>query len=327
MSNELRPSALDSFIGQEHVKDILKTSIIATSKLGERFMHTLFHGPPGTGKTTLSLIIANEMGVQCKIENATSIQEVDDMIDVLKQLTDGDILFLDEIHRLPKKVEEILYHPMEDGMITYRTKHTIRPLLPGLPTKVKTEMHTINLPRFTLIGATTNPGMLTEPLRDRFELLLELKNYNIEQMVKIAYQKADMLDVKIEEDAAVNLAKRCRGVARYCVRYIKYLRTHIVAHGDGATITNKDVDEAMKKLQVDEMGLTPIDYRVLSVLAESDKPVGLNRLAKRAKGDVDTVTNIVEPYLMEIGFIDVSTRGRIITDAGREYLETKGVYA
>lgn len=310
---KLRPQQLDSYIGQESVKENLKVFIQAAQQRGEALDHVLLYGPPGLGKTTLSNIIANEMGVQIKTTSGPAIERAGDMAAVLNSLSEGDILFIDEIHRLNRMIEEILYPAMEDYVID---------IMIGKGPGARSVR--LDLPKFTLIGATTRIGLLTAPLRDRFGVVQRLEPYDIHSLKTIICRSADVLQVEIDEDGAEEIARRSRGTPRIANRLLKRVRDFAQVRYEGA-INGEVARFALDLLEVDKMGLDLIDRKMLLMMIEKfdGKPVGLDTLAASIGEESETIEDVYEPYLLQLGYIQRTPRGRIVTGAGYAHFGLK----
>ena len=301
MENSLRPKTLDEYIGQNKVKENMKIYIEAAKKRGEPLDHCLFYGPPGLGKTTLSNIISNEMNSNIKITSGPAIEKPGDLAAILTNLAEFDVLFIDEIHRLSKSVEEILYPALED--------YTLDIIIGKGPSARSIRL---DLPKFTLIGATTKAGSLTTPLRDRFGIVMKLELYEPEDLKTIIKRSAKILGITIDETAAMEIAMRSRGTPRIANRLLKRVRDFAAVLGDG-NIDLKLTKVALNKLEIDEMGLDEVDRKMLEtmILQYSGKPVGIEALAASLGEEIDTIEDVYEPYLIQIGYIARTPRGRI----------------
>ena len=308
--NVLRPKTLSEYIGQTKVKENMKVYIEAAKKRGEPLDHVLLYGPPGLGKTTLANIISHEMNSNLKITSGPAIEKPGDLAALLTNLSPFDVLFIDEIHRLNKSVEEILYPALED--------FTLDIIIGKGPSARSIRL---DLPKFTLIGATTRAGALTTPLRDRFGIVERLELYNSEDLTTIVKRSANILDIVIENDAAIEIAKRSRGTPRIANRLLKRVRDYALVMGNG-TITLEIAKIALNKLDIDDVGLDSIDRRLLKTLIEKyqGKPVGIETLATTLGEEVTTIEDVYEPYLIQIGYISRTPRGRIALPEAYKHL-------
>lgn len=310
LENSLRPKTLDEYIGQDKVKENMKIYIEAAKKRGEPLDHCLFYGPPGLGKTTLSNIISNEMNSNIKITSGPAIEKPGDLAALLTNLSEFDVLFIDEIHRLSKSVEEILYPALED--------YTLDIIIGKGPSARSIRL---DLPKFTLIGATTKAGSLTTPLRDRFGIVHRLELYSPEDLTKIIKRSSGILEIRIEDDAAKEIARRSRGTPRIANRLLKRVRDYATVLGNG-DIDKKITKHALNKLEIDELGLDDIDRKILEtmIVQYNGKPVGIEALATTIGEEVDTIEDVYEPYLIQIGFIARTVRGRQVLPPAYKHL-------
>ncbi|HOO79562.1 MAG TPA: Holliday junction branch migration DNA helicase RuvB [Lachnospiraceae bacterium] len=310
IENSLRPQLLKDYIGQDKIKENLKVFIDAAKKRKEPLDHALFFGPPGLGKTTLAGIIANEIGVNIKITSGPAIEKPGELAAILNNLQEGDILFIDEIHRLSRQVEEVLYPAMEDFAID---------IMIGKGSSAKSIR--LELPPFTLIGATTRAGLLTAPLRDRFGMIHRLEYYSVSELQTIIINSADKLNVKVETDGAKELARRSRGTPRLANRMLKRVRDFAEIKFDGI-ITKKVADYALDLMEVDRLGLDQMDRTLLTTMIEKFQggPVGLDTLAAALGEDSGTIEDVYEPYLLKNGLLNRTPRGRVVTELTYHHL-------
>ena len=310
VENVLRPKSMEGYVGQDKVKTNLSVFMQAAKLRGEPLDHVLLYGPPGLGKTTLAHIIAGEMGVQIKVTSGPSIEKSGDLAAILTNLNEGDVLFIDEIHRLNHNVEEILYPAMEDYSLDF--------IIGKGPSARSVQ---IPLKRFTLIGATTKAGMISSPLRDRFGVICRLEMYSVGELAEIVRRSAATLGAEIDEDAATEVAKRSRGTPRIVNRLLKRVRDFSAVMGH-ESITVEDAAHALDRLEIDELGLDNIDIRLLTSLIDKFKggPVGLETLAATINEDSNTIEDVYEPYLLQLGFVARTPRGRVATQRAYEHL-------
>ena len=309
----IRPQRFADYIGQKDLKDVLEIAILAAKSRSEVLDHLLLYGPPGLGKTTMAMILASEMGVGCKITSAPALERPRDIVGLLVNLKPGDVLFIDEIHRLTRMTEEILYPAMED----YRLDITV-----GKGPSARTR--SIHLSKFTLVGATTRAGALTSPLRDRFGLVQKLKFYEVDELSKIVLRTSELLKTPITSDGAEEVARRSRGTPRIANRLLRRVRDYAEVKKTG--IVNEDIaSEALELFQVDPCGLDWTDRRMLSVIIEqfNGGPVGLETIAAATGEDTQTIEEVYEPYLMQIGYLSRTSRGRVVTPAAYKHMGFK----
>lgn len=306
----LRPKTLNEYIGQDKAKENLSIYIEAARQRGEPLDHVLLYGPPGLGKTTLSMIIANEMNVNIRVTSGPAIEKPGDLAALLSNLNENDVLFIDEIHRLSRAVEEVLYPAMEDYALD---------IIIGKGPAARSIR--IDLPKFTLVGATTRAGQLTAPLRDRFGVILRLELYNEQQLSEIIMRSAKLLEIPCEPEGALELAKRSRGTPRIANRLLKRVRDFAQVLADGV-ITKEVVDSSLDKLEIDELGLEPLDRRMLTTMIQNYNggPVGLETIAAILGEEAVTIEDVYEPYLMQLGFLSRTPRGRCVTALAYQHL-------
>lgn len=310
MDNTIRPESISEYIGQEDVKENIRVFVEAAKMRNEPLDHVLLYGPPGLGKTTLAFIIAHELGTNIKTASGPSIEKSGDLAAILSSLEPGDVLFIDEIHRMPRYIEEILYPAMEDFSLDIIVGSE------GNSRNIK-----IDLPPFTLVGATTRAGDLSAPLRDRFGITSKLQFYTVEELTDIIKRTARVLDVEIEEEAARELAKRSRGTPRIANRLFKRVRDFALVKGNG-TVNLAITEDALERLKVDKMGLDNTDHELLLAVIEKfgGGPVGIEALSSSIGEEVTTIEDVYEPYLLQTGLLKRTSRGRIATDKAYEVL-------
>ena len=310
IEGSLRPQRLDDYIGQEKTKKNLKVYIAAAKQRSDVLDHVLFYGPPGLGKTTLAGIIANEMGTHMKVTSGPAIEKPGEMAAILNNLQEGDVLFVDEIHRLNRQVEEVLYPAMEDFAID---------IMIGKGSSARSIR--LDLPKFTLVGATTRAGLLTAPLRDRFGVIHHLEFYTEEELANIILHSSKVLNVEVDPQGALEMARRSRGTPRLANRILKRVRDFAQVMADGV-ITKDVADKALLALEVDALGLDNVDRRMLRAIIENygGGPVGLDTLAATIGEESVTLEDVYEPYLMQLGFLTRTPRGRCVTRKAYEHL-------
>ncbi len=308
--NVLRPKTLEAYVGQSKVKENLKVYMNAAKSRGEVLEHVLLYGAPGLGKTTLAHIIASEMGGQLKLTSAPAIERSGDLAAILTNLNEGDVLFIDEIHRLNHSVEEILYSAMEDYALD---------IIVGKGPSARNIR--FSLKKFTLIGATTRAGMIANPLRDRFGIICRLEMYTPDELKEIVLRSAKTLGIAVDDDAAAEIARRSRGTPRIANRVLKRVRDFSTINGN-SSVTISDADFALGKMEIDGLGLDEVDRSLLRAMIEKfdGKPVGLETLAATINEDAGTIEDVYEPYLLQLGFIARTPRGRVILRGGYEHL-------
>ena len=306
----LRPKTLDEYVGQTEVKESLRIYLQAALKRHDPLDHILLYGPPGLGKTTLAGIIAAEMGQNIRITSGPAIERAGDLASILTNLNAGDVLFIDEIHRLSHTVEEVLYSAMEDYALD---------IMIGKGPSARSIR--VDLPKFTLVGATTRAGLLTAPLRDRFGILFRLQLYSTEELTQIVTNSAKILGVPADDDGLQEIARRSRGTPRIANRMLRRVRDFAEVRADGV-ITREVADEALRALEIDRLGLDPIDYRMLRAIIENygGGPVGIDTLAATIGEESVTLWDVYEPYLMQLGFLTRTPRGRCVTRKAYEHL-------
>lgn len=310
IENSLRPKQLTDYVGQEKAKENLSIYIKAAKQRGESLDHVLFYGPPGLGKTTLAGIVANEMGVNIRVTSGPAIEKQGDLVAILSNLEQGDVLFIDEIHRLNRTVEEILYPAMEDGKID---------IIIGKGPSARS--YQLSLPKFTLIGATTRAGQLSAPLRDRFGVILRLEMYTPEELSQIVKRSSKILNIPVDDEGAYQIASRSRGTPRIANRLLKRSRDFAEVKYDGV-ITAEAAASALNSMEIDELGLDSIDRRLLTTMVKNYNggPVGLETISAAIGEESVTIEDVYEPYLMQIGFLSRTPRGRCVTPLAYQHL-------
>ena len=310
VENSLRPKSLDDYLGQEKAKEQLKIFIEAAKSRNEQLDHVLLYGPPGLGKTTLASIIANEMSVNLRITSGPAIERAGDLAAILTNLNENDVLFIDEIHRINRSVEEVLYSAMEDFCLD---------IIIGKGPSARSIR--LDLPKFTLIGATTRAGMLTNPLRDRFGVICKLDYYTVDELAKIVVRSSEILGAEIQIGGATEIARRSRGTPRIANRLLKRVRDYAQVRADG-NITDDVANKALELLGVDSLGLEYVDEKLLMTIIQKFRggPVGLDTLAASIGEDRNTIEDVYEPYLLQLGFINRGTRGRIAMPLAYDHL-------
>lgn len=306
----LRPQRLSQYIGQGKVKEVLNIFIESAKMRNQPLDHVLLSGPPGLGKTTLANIISNEMGVNIRVTSGPAIERPGDLAAILTNLNENDVLFIDEIHRLNKNVEEILYPALEDFALD---------IIIGKGPSARSIR--LDLPKFTLIGATTRSGMLASPLRDRFGVMCSLDFYDVKDLKKIVLRSAGIINIEINEDGAEEIARRSRGTPRIANRLLKRVRDYAIVKSSGA-IDTKTADDALRMLEIDEKGLDKLDRRILNTIIDFYKggPVGLDTLAASIGEEKGTIEDVYEPYLLQIGYLNRTPRGRVVTELGYRHV-------
>ena len=310
VENSLRPKSLDDYLGQEKAKEQLKIFIEAAKSRNEQLDHVLLYGPPGLGKTTLASIIANEMSVNLRITSGPAIERAGDLAAILTNLNENDVLFIDEIHRINRSVEEVLYSAMEDFCLD---------IIIGKGPSARSIR--LDLPKFTLIGATTRAGMLTNPLRDRFGVICKLDYFTVDELAKIVVRSSEILGAEIQIGGATEIARRSRGTPRIANRLLKRVRDYAQVRADG-NITDDVANKALELLGVDSLGLDYVDEKLLMTIIQKFRggPVGLDTLAASIGEDRNTIEDVYEPYLLQLGFINRGTRGRIAMPLAYDHL-------